>query len=65
MSDKATALKKSASSNKIREIAPASKPAAKVEVAPEQLRYANLLLYGCWAGIAVLAVTFALYMTGV
>lgn len=37
----------------------------KVEVAPEQVRYANLLLYGAWTGIAVLAVTFLLYMLGV
>ncbi|MCL6639719.1 MAG: DUF1634 domain-containing protein [Firmicutes bacterium] len=64
MSDlKATALKKSPES-KVREIAPAPKTAAKVEVAPEQLKYANLLLYGSWAGIVILAVTFALYMSG-
>lgn len=33
-------------------------------VAPEQIKYANLLLYGSWAGIVVLAITFALYVTG-
>jgi len=61
MSDlKATALKSSARPDKVREIT----PAAKVEVAPEQLKYANLLLYGSWTGIAVLAATFFLYMTG-
>lgn len=65
MSDlKATALKTNPGSQKIREIAPAPKATAKVEVAPEQLKYANLLLYGSWAGIAILAVTFTLYMTG-
>ncbi|MFZ5596046.1 MAG: DUF1634 domain-containing protein [Bacillota bacterium] len=42
-----------------------SKPGGKVAVAPEQLKYANLLLYGSWLGIAILAVTFILYMTGV
>jgi hypothetical protein len=40
-------------------------PAARVEVAPEQLRYANLLLYGAWSGIAYLMVSFVLYMTGI
>lgn len=38
---------------------------SRVEVAPEQIKYANLLLYGSWAGIAVLAVTFLLYATGI
>jgi hypothetical protein len=42
-----------------------AKPKARVDVAPEQLRYANLLLYGTWLGIAVLAVTFALYAGGI
>ncbi|MCL6634411.1 MAG: DUF1634 domain-containing protein [Peptococcaceae bacterium] len=67
MSDlKATALKSNAGSQqKVREITPAPKPAAKVEVAPEQLRYANLLLYGSWTGIALLAVTFVLYLGGI
>lgn len=37
----------------------------RVEVAPEQIKYANLLLYGSWAGIVVLAVTFMLYATGI
>ncbi|HBV97334.1 MAG TPA: DUF1634 domain-containing protein [Desulfotomaculum sp.] len=36
-----------------------------MEVAPEQIKYANLLLYGGWAGIFTLLVTFALYMTGI
>lgn len=38
---------------------------AQVEVAPEQIKYANLLLYGSWAGIVILAVTFLLYVTGI
>lgn len=37
----------------------------QVQVAPEQIKYANLLLYGSWAGIAVLAVTFMLYVAGI
>ncbi|MCL5058212.1 MAG: DUF1634 domain-containing protein [Actinobacteria bacterium] len=43
----------------------AAQKKATVEVAPEQIRYANLLLYGSWAGIATLLITFALYMTGI
>lgn len=40
-------------------------PAARVEVAPEQIRYANLLLYGAWSGIAYLLISSVLYMTGI
>lgn len=40
-------------------------PATRVAVAPEQLKYATLLLYGAWSGIALLAVSFFLYMTGI
>ncbi|MFZ5642979.1 MAG: DUF1634 domain-containing protein [Bacillota bacterium] len=36
----------------------------KVDVPPEQVKYANLLLYGSWAGIVVLAISFAIYMLG-
>lgn len=65
MSDhKATALKSNVGSSKVKEITKAPKAAAKVEVATEQLQYANLLLYGSWSGIAILAVTFTLYMSG-
>lgn len=63
MSDhKATALKleKSKAAEKIA----APKAVAKVEVAPEQLKYATLLMYGSWAGIAILALTFTLYISG-
>ncbi|WP_051273663.1 hypothetical protein, partial [Desulfotruncus alcoholivorax] len=41
------------------------KAAVKIEVAPEQVRYANMLLYCSWGGIAILAVTFALYLSGI
>lgn len=49
---------------------PAEKTAGKmaaqaVEVPQEQIKYANLLLYGAWSGIAILAVTFTLYMSGI
>jgi hypothetical protein len=32
---------------------------------PEQITYANLLFYGSWAAIAVLIITFAIYVSGV
>ncbi|NHM27407.1 DUF1634 domain-containing protein [Desulfofundulus sp. TPOSR] len=45
--------------------APAKAPAApQVEVAPEQLAYANVLLYGSWLGIALLLLTNIIYLTG-
>lgn len=37
----------------------------RIQVAPEQIKYANLLLYGSWAGIAILAITFLLYAGGI
>jgi hypothetical protein len=36
----------------------------RIEVPLEQIKYANLLLYGAWSGIAILATTFFLYMSG-
>ncbi|RKO66300.1 DUF1634 domain-containing protein [Desulfofundulus salinus] len=45
--------------------APAKAPAApQVEVAPEQLAYANVLLYGSWLGIALLLLSNIIYLTG-
>lgn len=32
---------------------------------PEQIRYANLLFYGCWGAILLLFVTYFLYVLGV
>jgi hypothetical protein len=32
---------------------------------PEQITYANLLFYGSWGAIAILVITFAVYVTGV
>ncbi len=40
-------------------------PAVNLGVPPEQIRYATLLLYGAWSGIAMLAVSFCLYMSGI
>ncbi|MCL6638857.1 MAG: DUF1634 domain-containing protein [Firmicutes bacterium] len=59
---KVTALKQ-VDYHKKEEAAP--QPAAKVLVAPEQLKYATLLLYGAWSGIAIMVVTFTLYITGI
>ncbi len=32
---------------------------------PEQVTYANMLFYGCWGGLALMAVTYLLYVFGV
>jgi hypothetical protein len=32
---------------------------------PEQITYANLLFYGSWAAIAILVITFGIYVSGV
>ena len=31
---------------------------------PEQVTYANMLFYGCWGGLGLMAVTYLLYVTG-
>ncbi len=31
----------------------------------EQITYANLLFYGCWGGLALMVVTYLLYITGI
>jgi len=41
-----------------------NQPAEKVDVPEYQIKYANLLLYGSWAGIVILVITFFLYVTG-
>lgn len=38
--------------------------APRVEVSPEQLTYANILLYGSWAGIILLFLANLVYFTG-
>jgi len=42
-----------------------AKAVSKVSVPPEQLAYANMLLYCSWAGIGMLALTFLIYMSGI
>ena len=31
----------------------------------EQIAYANILFYGCWSGLALMLVTYVLYVTGI
>ncbi len=31
----------------------------------EQIAYANILFYGCWGGLALMAVTYFLYVSGI
>lgn len=31
----------------------------------EQITYANLLFYGCWGGLALMVVTYLVYITGI
>lgn len=31
----------------------------------EQIAYANILFYGCWGGLALMLVTYVLYVTGI
>lgn len=31
----------------------------------EQIKYANMLFYGCWGGLALMTVTYLLYVTGI
>lgn len=35
------------------------------KASPEQVTYANLLFYGCWGGLAMMAATYLLYVTGI
>ncbi len=37
----------------------------KGKASPEQIRYANLLFFGCWGGLALLFVTYMIYVTGI
>lgn len=31
----------------------------------EQIAYANILFYGCWSGLALMLITYVLYVTGI
>ncbi|MBF7084569.1 DUF1634 domain-containing protein [Desulfallas sp. Bu1-1] len=66
MSTQARAEKHSTQHNAMQQTVPAKqkKTAVKVDVPPEQIKYANLLLYCSWAGIGILVLTFILYVTG-
>ena len=36
-----------------------------VHASPEQNSYANILFYGCWLGLAIMLVTYLLYVFGI
>ncbi|EMG35739.1 hypothetical protein PCS_03566 [Desulfocurvibacter africanus PCS] len=38
--------------------------ADSTKASPEQITYANLLFYGCWGSLALMAVTYAIYVFG-
>ncbi|MBI5519098.1 MAG: DUF1634 domain-containing protein [Desulfovibrio sp.] len=35
------------------------------KASPEQVTYANMLFYGCWGGLALMLVTYLVYVTGI
>lgn len=35
------------------------------KASPEQVTYANMLFYGCWGGLALMAVTYLVYVSGI
>lgn len=37
----------------------------EIHASPEQTAYADLLFYGCWAGLCIMLVTYLLYVTGI
>lgn len=38
---------------------------ASVETPREQVVYADILFWGCWSGLALMALTYILYVTGI
>lgn len=38
---------------------------AASKAAPEQVRYADLLFYGCWIGIFLMIITYIVYLAGI
>ena len=36
-----------------------------VKASPEQVTYANLLYYGCWGSLAIMVVTYLIYVLGI
>ncbi len=41
-----------------------SKPVMTSRTPPEQVTYANMLFYGCWGSLALMAVTYLIYVSG-
>lgn len=39
--------------------------ADQTKASPEQVAYANLLFYGCWGSLALMALTYIVYITGI
>ena len=39
--------------------------APQTNASPEQITYANILFYGCWGGLALMLVTYILYVSGI
>mgnify|MGYP006284657421 CR=1 FL=1 len=37
---------------------------SNVQASPEQVTYANILFYGAWAGIALMVITYLIYIFG-
>lgn len=35
------------------------------KASPEQMRYANMLFYGCWSSLALMVITYMLYVLGI
>jgi hypothetical protein len=38
--------------------------ADQTKASPEQITYANLLFYGCWGSLALMALTYVIYVLG-
>ncbi|MCF8010411.1 MAG: DUF1634 domain-containing protein [Clostridiales bacterium] len=42
-----------------------NQPHEKLDIPQEQIKYANLLLYGSWIAIAILIITYTIYLSGI
>ncbi|RMG55284.1 MAG: DUF1634 domain-containing protein, partial [Bacteroidetes bacterium] len=38
---------------------------AQAKATPEQIRYADILFYGSWAGIFIMLITYFVYLSGI
>jgi hypothetical protein len=43
----------------------AQTPSGPAKAPPEQIKYADLLYYGAWIGIFLMAITYLIYVTGI